>query len=105
MASRKSSPRTVRREAERAAVKDVRQRERLAALAPGGAPDRPIEVASASVVDAHARASRCPLCGEALRLDEHVAVETDGHRLRVARMACPRCGARRALHYRIAQPS
>ncbi len=105
VATRKASPRTKRREAERAAVKDVRARERVAALEPGGAADRPVEVASASVVEAHARATRCPQCGGALRVEEHVAVELAGRRLRVARVACLTCGARRSLYYRIAQPS
>ena len=104
-ASRKRAARTERRQAERASAKLVWQRERLAALEPGGAPERAFDVASASVVEVQARSVPCPQCGGALRLEEHVAIEHEGTRLRVARMICPTCGARRPLYFRIAQPS
>jgi hypothetical protein len=101
----KKSSRTLRREAERARAKLVRDREKLAALDAGGAPERPIDVVSASVVEAHARSRPCPQCGGALRVDEHLAVERDGDRLRVARVRCTVCGAPRAIYFRIAQPN
>lgn len=96
--------RTERREAARAAEKLVLQREKLAALEPGGTPTRPIAVTTASVIEPHARALACLRCGESgVRLEEHDAREIDGHRLRVVRLACPLCGARRVIYFRIVE--
>ena len=98
--------RTDRREATRAAEKLARQREKLALLDPGGTPERPIDVTTAAVIEPHARAEPCLRCGErAARVAEHEAREIDGSRLRVVRIACPRCGAGRTLYFRIVQPS
>jgi hypothetical protein len=101
----KKSPRTLRREAERANAKLVRARERLALLEPGGTPVTPIAVASASVVEASARSHPCAQCGGALRIDEHAAIDNDGDRLRVVRAKCLQCGAPRVLYFRIVQPN
>jgi hypothetical protein len=95
--SRKPLPRAERRELARQAVKDAKDRERLARLAPGGTPERPIEVVSASLVDVQARSMRCPLCSGTLRLDEHAAERG----LRVARVTCTMCLAPRAIWFRI----
>jgi hypothetical protein len=93
--------RTERRRGERDAVKLARARMRLALLEPGGAPDNPIEVTSASVVEVHAQSLPCAACGErGVRIEEHVAEA--GARLRVARVLCPRCGVRRDVFFRIA---
>ena len=89
-----------RRERERAAGKIVRARERLAHLETGGAPEQPIDVVSASVVETHARSLPCPSCEGAVRVDEH-AVEGG---LRVARTACTRCGKRRNVWFRLRPP-
>lgn len=95
--------RTERRRLEREAVKVARTRMKLASLEAGGAPDRPIEVTSASVVDVHAASVSCAACGApGVRVEEHVAVTTDERRLRVARVVCPRCGVRRDVYFRIA---
>ncbi len=64
--------------------KDVRDRLRLAALEPGGAPDRPIEVVTASLVEPKARALPCAACGETVRLEDHTAHTIDGAALRLA---------------------
>jgi hypothetical protein len=76
-AKKKPGARAARREAERAAVKLARERERLAALEPGGAPERPIDLTSASEVEITARSMPCPRCGGEVRVDEHTA-ETGG---------------------------
>lgn len=81
---------------------------KLAALEPGGAPDRPIEVASASIIEPHASSMPCAACGaHGVRVDEHVAVTVEGEgneparRLRVVHVNCRRCGTRREVYYRI----
>lgn len=93
--------RTERREAQRAAVKLAERRMKLAALEPGGAPERPIEVTSASAVEPHARGMPCAACGaDGVRVEEHAAVTG----LRVARVVCPRCGVRRDVFFRLGTP-
>jgi hypothetical protein len=102
--AKKLSARAARREGERAAAKLADKREQLAALDAGGAPSRPIALESASQVEAHARSLRCPRCDGAYRIDEHTAETIDGARLRVVRMTCASCGARRAVYFRLAPP-
>ncbi len=90
--------RAERREAERRAEKLARSRLKLSALEPGGAPDRPIDVSSASVIEPHATSLPCPACGASgVRLEEHAAEQG----LRVARVRCARCGTARAIWFRI----
>jgi hypothetical protein len=101
MAAKKRSPRAERRAVERDARKDVQLRARMLQLSPGGAPERPIEVGTASLVEPTARALRCALCDGALQLDEHAAETRDGIALRVAKMRCVRCGAPREVWFRI----
>jgi hypothetical protein len=90
-----------RRERERAHAKLVRDRERLAQLRPGGAAERPQTVDSPAQVDVIAGGTPCPLCDGPLRVVEHGAQTVDGVRLRVARVACTRCGVDRALWFRL----
>jgi hypothetical protein len=97
---KKTSARAERRALDRDARKLAERREKLAELSPGGAPERPIEVASASLVDPMARAARCARCEGAVKLEEHAAERG----LRVARVTCTTCGARRSLWFRIAAP-
>ena len=95
--------RTERRKMERDVVKLARTRIKLAALEPGGAAERPIEVTSASVVEVHASSLPCVACGASgVRIEEHVAVTIDQRPLRIARTVCPRCGVRRDVYFRIA---
>ena len=96
--------RTERRARERAAVKLVHDRERLARLTPGGAPDRPFEVTSSSVIPVRARSQRCPQCGGELHLEEETAEKIDGKSLRAAHLVCQSCGAPRTLWFRIGTP-
>ena len=101
-------PRTERREAARDEAKLAHVRMKLAGLVPGGAPDRPIEVTSASIVEPHASSMTCAACGNlGVRVEEHVAQTLPGagsepaRRLRVVHVLCQRCGTRRELYFRI----
>ncbi len=83
----------------------VRELEKLAALEPGGAPDRPIAVETPAVIDMRAIAQPCPLCEGSMKLEEHAADEIDGVRLRVAAIACTSCGVRRKRYFRLTAPT
>ncbi|MFT3769872.1 MAG: hypothetical protein QM820_30950 [Minicystis sp.] len=93
--------RAVRREEDRAMAKMGRDLEKLAELAPGGSPERAIVITSPSEVEVQARATPCPICRGELRVEEHTAETIGGQRLRVARVVCTVCRARRAIHYRL----
>lgn len=82
----------------------TRDRERLARLQPGGAPDRPIGVSSPTQVDVIAARAPCPLCDTTLHLQQHVASTVKGTRLRVAHLVCSLCGVKRSLYFRLEQP-
>ena len=97
--------RTQRRQAERARARLARELERAARLEPGGAPERPLVIDSPVLVDLRAVAKPCPFCGGSLRLDAHTAEVIDGVRLRVAAVVCTQCGTRRALYFRLHEPS
>lgn len=98
---KKPSARAARRSSERAASKLVAQRERLAALEPGGSAEYPIEVSSSSLVESRARSVRCLRCDDEMRLDEHEALTVGERRLRLARLSCRSCGARRDLYFKL----
>jgi hypothetical protein len=98
------SARAGRRAAARSEKKLADQRRRLAKLEPGGAPDRPMDVASASVVEARVEAVPCIFCGGRVRTTEHRAVTHGERRLRVAAVRCVRCGSDRTLYFRIGSP-
>jgi hypothetical protein len=102
VAKKKLSPRAERRASDRASEKLARDRERLARLEPGGDAARPVEVESASQVEPHALALTCLRCGAPNRLEGHAAVTVEGDRLRRVDLACPRCGARRSVWFRLA---
>jgi hypothetical protein len=105
MAKKKLSNNAQRRAVARAAQKLATRREKLAALEAGGAPDRPIDVASASTVEVHARGEPCLRCGGSCRLADHTAETIGDRRLRVVTVVCPQCGARRAWYFRILHES
>jgi predicted RNA-binding Zn-ribbon protein involved in translation (DUF1610 family) len=98
---KKKRTRTERRADERQARKWVRERQKLAALEPGGARDRPIEVISSAVIPVRARSLPCPLCGGALALLEETARSAT---LRAAEVRCQRCGVARAIWFVIRPP-
>jgi len=90
--------RTARRVAERDARKLVRDRERLAALEPGGAAERPIEVPSAAVIEVRVRATPCIQCEGEYAIDDHQHAAG----LRVVSVTCRQCHVSRRLWFRIA---
>lgn len=97
--AKKQRPRTERRIEERAARALVKDRERLAALSPGGAEARPIDVPAASVIELRARETPCPQCAGELRVEAHRATASG---LRAIEVRCQRCGVARTLWYRVA---
>jgi hypothetical protein len=96
--SKKPRERTARRVAERDARRLVRDRERLASLERGGAPDRPIEVVSSAVIEGRARSTPCVQCEGEYAVDDHQA---EGAGLRVVSVTCRRCHTSRKLWFRI----
>jgi hypothetical protein len=102
MTKRKPSLRTVRRTQAREQAALVKDLERVARLATGGAPDRPHELEAPTQVEPIAAATVCPLCDGELRLENHAAETHDGNRLRVAHVRCTSCGVARALYFRLA---
>ena len=96
-------PRRQQREQQRALRKSVRQLERLAAELPGGSPERPIDVASASVVETRARSIPCVQC-EAIEMELRGDRATSTARgvLRELAMVCRQCHATRAIWFRVA---
>jgi hypothetical protein len=93
--------RTLLRAADRAQEKLSRDLEKLALLAPGGAPERAIAVTSPSEVEVLARATPCPICRGELRVEEHTAETLGGARVRVARVVCLVCRRKRAIYFRL----
>jgi DNA-directed RNA polymerase subunit M/transcription elongation factor TFIIS len=89
------------RKLSRSDAKVADAREKLALLEPGGTPERPIVIESASLVEVRAESMTCLRCEGRLDCKEHLAEEIDGAALRVARMQCRACGARRVVYFRI----
>lgn len=73
-------------------------RELLLELSPGGSSERPIEVASAAVIEPRVANLACPHCGGTYRLHEH---ERAAPRTRRVDAACRRCGASRTIWFRL----
>jgi hypothetical protein len=99
---RPKRPRTERRQAARALRKDIHDRQRLAASGPGGAPDRPLRISSASVIESRARSVPCIQCGGQLDLVHHGA---EGASLRRLELVCRLCHAPRELWFLIETPA
>ncbi|HEX9104810.1 MAG TPA: hypothetical protein VF997_21515 [Polyangia bacterium] len=99
--AKKTRARTGRRVRERAARELVRDRQKLAALLPGGAPERPIEVPSAAVVPVRARATPCPLCDGAFVIEHESAGSREGRLVHAVHVACARCGVARTLWFHV----
>ncbi|HMF42917.1 MAG TPA: hypothetical protein VKQ32_19730 [Polyangia bacterium] len=94
-----------RRELERELRKEVRRTEAAAGKLPGGSPDLPIDVASASVVEGKARATPCIQCSGDLELRGDRATSTARGVLREIALACRRCHTPRTLWFRVTPPS
>jgi hypothetical protein len=123
-AKKKLGARAMRRQADRNVQKFMRDKTRLAALEVGGAPERPIQVTSASEVEISARSMPCIQCGGEVRVeveisarsmpciqcggevrvDEHLAETIGADRLRITHVSCPSCGTKRAIYFRIGSP-
>jgi hypothetical protein len=91
----------VRRDLARRSPTFAAEAEALARLAPGGSPDHPLELSSASQVEVRAQSTPCPICTGELRVEEHEAEVLGGRRLRVVRVRCHHCAAPRQLYFRI----
>jgi len=103
-AKKKLRPRALRRQSDRDIQKLMRDRARLGALEPGGAPDRPIRITAASEVEISATGIPCIQCGEEVRVDQHLAETIGTARLRIAHVSCRACKATRAIYFRIDPP-
>jgi hypothetical protein len=101
MARRPLTRRGARRQQARDAEALASDLEKLETMAPGGTPQRPLDVESAAQVDVIAGRRPCPRCRVARRLDQHVVRTVDGQSLRVALVACPRCARRAELWFRL----
>jgi hypothetical protein len=79
----------------------VLARERLARLEAGGTAARPIDVESASQIEVRAESTPCLTCQGPYRIDEHTAEHLEGEQVRVLRVHCHHCGARRVMYFRV----
>jgi hypothetical protein len=105
MAKKPKRARAVRREADRAQEKLAQTARKLVALEPGGSPERPIEIESASVVETDAGSQPCSVCGGSALVLDHRVLEHQGRRLRVASLRCKQCGEAWNRYYWIAAPN
>jgi predicted Zn finger-like uncharacterized protein len=90
--------RVSRRAEERAARQLVRDRERLAALSPGGSAEHPIPVTSAAVVEGRTLSTTCPQCEGSYRIVEHTSPASG---LRRVDVRCQLCRTQRTLWFRL----
>src|SRR5690606_39943442 len=97
----KKRARVDRRRRERELDKLGDAREKLARLSEGGAPERPIEVPSASVIEAQAVGLGCARCEGELRVVDHDAMRAEHGVLRRVRAQCKRCRAIREVWLRV----
>lgn len=93
----KKRARAERRKMDRDRAKLEDAREQLARISPGGSPERPLVVESASVVEPRALALGCARCAGELRLEDHAAVQGQ----RRVRARCRSCGAVREVWLRL----
>lgn len=102
MNNRRSIAPTEYRPRVRLAPELVAARERLARIEPGGTPSLPIDVESASQIEVRAESTPCLRCQGPYRIDEHTAERLAGNDVRVVRVYCHHCGARRVMYFRVA---
>jgi len=76
----------------------IRDRERLAVLEIGGAPDRPFHIAAPCVVEVRVRNLNCPQCQGGYKMVEHRAPKPG---LRQAVVLCSLCGISRDLWFKL----
>ncbi len=102
--SKKNKPRRPaleRRKREKAARKLALDKNRLAALEPGGCADRPLTVESAAIVEQRARSPGCHQCEGPLVVEDHSVVNHEAQLLRAVDLQCRRCHTRRRLWIRV----
>ena len=75
-----------------------RDRERLAALLPGGSQQRPIIVSSAAVIEPRVIRTPCLHCGGEYRIHEH---EWAAPSVRRVEAGCRHCSAMRTIWFRL----
>lgn len=97
---RKPRARTIARNLEREQHKLLAHKSKLAELAEGGSPQRPMGVESASVIEARAASLPCIACEQPCRVVAHEAL-VDENRVRRVELVCPRCATRRYVYFRI----
>ena len=101
MTKKPPRPRAARRAAAQASRRAVDRVEKLGTQLPGGAPERPLCVTSASVVEVRARAARCLVCDGELELRAHRAQPEGAGDLRQVELSCRGCGRPRRLWFRV----
>jgi len=101
MTKKPPRPRAARRAAAQANRRAVERLEKLGTQLPGGAPEQPLRVTSASVVEVRARAARCLMCDGELELRAHVAEPGGPGDLRRVELTCRACGRSRRLWFRV----
>lgn len=94
----KRPERTERRARERAARALVRDREKLAALSPGGSEARPIAIDSVAVIESRVGSMHCPQCDGTYTIDDHRAVAAG---LRAITVTCRQCHVGRTVWFRL----
>jgi hypothetical protein len=97
----KSRTRTQRRAAERELQKLEDAREKLSRISPGGTPENPLEVQSASVIELAATALGCNRCAAEVRVEAHEAIVTSSGGERRVVLRCKSCGHLREVFVRL----
>lgn len=96
--------RTLAREAAREAKKLLEAKEKLASLEAGGSLERPLEVTSASLVEARALAGGCLACEGTLEVADHRVHHAGAVLVREVVVQCRRCSRRRGVWVRVVVP-
>jgi hypothetical protein len=104
MGKKATRPRTVRRAADETRRRLENKLVRLAEDLPGGSPERPLGVVSASVIEVRAKGLRCLVCQGELELKAHAAVGSAADRLRCVDLSCRECRRPRRAWFRIEPP-
>lgn len=82
-------------------VKDIRARETLNRLSPGGSPGRAIEISTPSVIATMVRSTPCHQCDGELEPADDDARSTESGPRRVVITRCKRCHAPREIWFAI----
>lgn len=77
----------------------ARARQQLLELSPGGTRARPLDVASAAVIEPKAEGTLCPRCSDHFVVEGHEAPFGQG--VREVKVHCRFCDERRSLWFRV----